>query len=256
MISGGVRVELEPSMPVAAALRTHSRACSGLSMLCLPLIEGQAVGEHPGRGDLVPRAPRLLAFREGRGRKGNAAAGRDAVRHPELVGVLRVGRLGGIAGMQVQVHEPGKHVHSRGVDLLRGVLRPVGGRMSPAAASTANSATMRFRSTTMSTGPRGGAPVPSITVALRMISRSKGPSPSARGGAGRGSVPASWATARRAARRPRDRCSSRPRKASVERLPSPAFSPCWHTAPDGTMSRTLCEIRAACARSTAARRSC
>src|SRR5687767_2313229 len=67
--------------------------------------------------------------------------------------------------------------------------------MSPAVASTANSSTMRLRSTTMSTGPRGGAPVPSITVALRMISRSNGPSPSARGGAGLGSVPASWATA-------------------------------------------------------------
>ena len=43
--------------------------------------------------------------------------------------------------------------------------------------------TMRFRSTTMSTGPMAGAPVPSIRVAPRRMSRSKGPSPSARGGA-------------------------------------------------------------------------
>ena len=69
------------------------------------------------------------------------------------------------------------------------------GRMSPAVAPTAITEVMRLRSTTMSTGPRGGAPVPSMRVAFRMTSRSKGPSPSARGGAGRGSVLGSCARA-------------------------------------------------------------
>src|SRR6185436_2439278 len=44
---------------------------------------------------------------------------------------------------------------------------------------------MRLPSTMMSTGPIGGAPVPSTSVAPRRISRFQGPSPSARGGAGR-----------------------------------------------------------------------
>ena len=42
---------------------------------------------------------------------------------------------------------------------------------------------IRLPSTTMSTGPIGGAPVPSTSVAPRRISRFHGPSPSARGGA-------------------------------------------------------------------------
>ncbi len=51
----------------------------------------------------------------------------------------------------------------------------------PAGATSA----MRFFSITTSTGPTGGAPVPSITVTPRRIRRLYGPSPSARGGAGR-----------------------------------------------------------------------
>ena len=44
---------------------------------------------------------------------------------------------------------------------------------------------IRLPSITMSTGPRGGPPEPSIIVAPRMTKRSKGPSPSARSGPGR-----------------------------------------------------------------------
>ncbi len=45
---------------------------------------------------------------------------------------------------------------------------------------------MRLPSTTMSTGPMGGEPVPSMSVAPRMISRSNGPSPSPAGRSGAG----------------------------------------------------------------------
>src|ERR1700726_3716035 len=48
---------------------------------------------------------------------------------------------------------------------------------------TLSTRTMRFFSITMSTGPIAGAPVPSINVAPRRMSRANGPSPSARGGA-------------------------------------------------------------------------
>src|SRR5580693_6158900 len=48
---------------------------------------------------------------------------------------------------------------------------------------TLSTRTMRLFSITMSTGPTGGAPVPSIKVAPRRINRPNGPSPSARAGA-------------------------------------------------------------------------
>jgi hypothetical protein len=43
---------------------------------------------------------------------------------------------------------------------------------------TLRTSVMRLPSMTTSTGPMGGAPVPSMTVAPRMISRLNGPTPS------------------------------------------------------------------------------
>src|ERR1700687_2330569 len=60
------------------------------------------------------------------------------------------------------------------------------GRLSgsmPPGWPTLSTRTMRCFSITMSTGPIAGAPVPSISVAPRRMSRANGPSPSARGGA-------------------------------------------------------------------------
>src|SRR6185436_6936439 len=48
---------------------------------------------------------------------------------------------------------------------------------------TATMSAIRFFSMTMSTGPTGGEPVPSIRVTPRRMSRANGPSPSVRGGA-------------------------------------------------------------------------
>ena len=92
-----------------------------------PFVERQAIREHPRRGDLVARAPRLLALRVRRGSEGNAATGGDAVREPELVGVLGLRGLRRLTRVQVQVHETGQHVHAFRVDLLRRALRPVAG---------------------------------------------------------------------------------------------------------------------------------
>jgi len=51
---------------------------------------------------------------------------------------------------------------------------------------TLRTSRMRFPSMTMSTGPIGGAPVPSTSVTPRMMSRVHGPSPSLRSGANAG----------------------------------------------------------------------
>lgn len=66
--------------------------------------------------------------------------------------------------------------------------RPAGS-MARRGAPTPRISTMRSRSITMSTGPQGGAPVPSITVAPRSTRRSNGPSPRSRRVARASSVP-------------------------------------------------------------------
>src|SRR5690606_25667931 len=68
-------------------------------------------------------------------------------------------------------------------------------RMGSPGAPTPRISVIRFRSMTMSAGPQGGAPVPSMTVTPRTIRRSCGPSPSVRAGAS-GTV--RWAAAGRA----------------------------------------------------------
>ncbi len=195
-----MRVELQPvdslllgpAHPRARLLGRHDLAASpplpGADPLVVP---------HARRGDLVRVRALRLVQRPFESAERNAAHRRDPVRHPELVAVLRFRRLGHAARVHVHVDEPRQHVHPAGVDLSR---RPLG---TPGGIDRlVGEADARDLRRSGSSRPRcppdhvAAPPVPSMSVAPRMISRSNGPSPSARFGAGF----ASTSCARRGAR--------------------------------------------------------
>ena len=137
---GTLRAELEavdavglaPAHPLARLLRRLDRAA-------IPAGARTLVVDDARGDDLVARAPRLLADGERVVGKRDAGDGGDAVRHPQLVGVLRVRVLGRSARVHVVVDEAGHHVHAGGVDLLIGVLRrPVRPRRDSGRAGAAN----------------------------------------------------------------------------------------------------------------------
>ena len=169
MISGRSAPSFRPSTPLACAQRTHSCAFSGVLGVPLPQPDARAlVVEDARRDDLVARAALLLLHRERVVGERHAAHRRHAVGEPQLVRVLRVGVLGRAAGVHVQVDEAG---HARTCRSRRSRSRPSGsrfGRSGSPGVPALRIAVMRLPSTTMSTGPRGGPPVPSISIAPRI----------------------------------------------------------------------------------------
>ena len=156
-----------PSTPLAAHQRTHARAFSGVSTT--PFVPPGAralIVEDARRDDGVGGAALLLLQREWLRRQLDAANRGDAVRHVELVDVLRFGRLAVVAEVRVKVDEPRHQIHAGAVDdFPRGALvRPDAAARRACRRSLMRA--MRLRSITTFIGPAGGAPVPSITITL------------------------------------------------------------------------------------------
>ena len=121
------RVELEP---VAARLlhvpHPVPRVLRGVDDAAAPTLAaraGEGIDPHAGGHDLVRRAPRLLLHGPVVGAEGDAAPGRDPVRHPQLVRVLRLGRLGDAARVEVEVDEARQDVHAGRVDFMHDRVR-------------------------------------------------------------------------------------------------------------------------------------
>jgi hypothetical protein len=98
------------------------------------------IDEDPWRHDLVGRTPRsrLQSPIHAVARTGIADR-RNAVRHPELVDVLRRRSLRASTGVRVSVHESRQHEHAVGIELVRGVPRtPVGVDRQVGCAQTTN----------------------------------------------------------------------------------------------------------------------
>ena len=146
---------------------------------------GALVVEDARRDDLVLLAALLLADGElVRAGERDAAHGRDAVRQPQLVGVLDLRVLRRSAGVHVHVDEAGEEIHAGAVDLVIGRLSAAASRARAALAlrhagragrRDAGDAIARHRHVHR---PAGGAPVPSMTITLRMTIRLNGPRPS------------------------------------------------------------------------------
>ncbi len=146
-----------------------------------PAVAERHVGEQPRRHDRVvaaalPVGERHVVRTE---IERDAAHRGDAVGEPQPVAVGRVRRLVRIAIVAVSVDEAGQDVHAGRVDLAVGAARrrgpPRSGNPGVPAPLTLS---IRLPAMTMSTGPRGGAPEPSISIAPRITSRRNGPSPS------------------------------------------------------------------------------
>ena len=108
------------------------------------------------------------------------------MRQPELVDVLGGRALLDAADVPVHVDEAGQDVHPEASISFVAFCRTAASSIGDFRDCRRSISAMRLPSMTMSIGPIGGAPVPSMIVAPRMISRLNGPSPSpgVRSGAG------------------------------------------------------------------------
>ena len=191
MIAGGAPKNLMPSAPRSFTRRSQARPCSGVWMSLQHVVHGReiAVGEQPGRGDGVRRRALLLVDHpvEPVDRAHLAHRG-HAMREPQLVDVVdrrhpAVRRVIGDAGMaRGSRRSPASPIcrgsRSRGRRARAGCAAVAVARRPSSAGRCARSRP-RCRS-----GPIGGAPVPSMTVALRSTMRWNGPMPRSRPVAG------------------------------------------------------------------------
>ena len=108
-----------PAHPFAGGFgRSHRRIGPSLAG------ERPVIGENPRRGDLVPRAALAFAQRPIHVACRHAAHGGNAVAHPELMGILRVGSLGRATGVNMQIDKAGHGVHPGSIDFACAARRP------------------------------------------------------------------------------------------------------------------------------------